>query len=178
MQNMSDYLAKLEGFPDLEAAIIRATKINKVLKAMLKLSDIPRESEFNFKPRSQTLLDKWNKILAAEPAPAAESATPANGVNGTSEEAAAPKGTKEATNGVNGGDTPKVPVKEDKTESSEEARKTSKVDDKVGSTPSSEKPAEEVSIAEILLFPPRRDLTLTFQQKTASAEPAAPELSA
>jgi len=53
----------------LEVSIIRATKINKVLKAILKLEEIPKESEFNFKDRSQVLLTKWNKILESEAVP-------------------------------------------------------------------------------------------------------------
>ncbi|KAI1488165.1 hypothetical protein F5X96DRAFT_105181 [Biscogniauxia mediterranea] len=90
MKSMSDFLGKLETFPDLEVSIIRATKINKVLKAILRLETIPKESEFEFKPRSQALLDKWNKLLAVDGgAPAA-----ANGVNGTS--GAQAKGEKEA----------------------------------------------------------------------------------
>ncbi|CAN8099300.1 unnamed protein product [Discula destructiva] len=65
MKLMSEYLLKLEGFPDLDSDIIRTTKINKVLKAMLKLDNIPKEEEFEFKPRSQVLLDKWTRVLAA-----------------------------------------------------------------------------------------------------------------
>ncbi|KAK4131873.1 hypothetical protein BT67DRAFT_137269 [Trichocladium antarcticum] len=76
MKLMADYVTKLEAFPDLEVSIIRATKINKVLKAVLKLDTIPREDEFKFKPRSQVLLDKWNKLLAVD-------GTPAEVVNGT-----------------------------------------------------------------------------------------------
>lgn len=91
MKGMSDFITKLEGFPDLEVSIIRATKINKVLKAILKLENIPKESEFNFKSRSQVLLDKWNKLLATDSAPAAE----ANGVNGSAKKDAPSK-----TNGV------------------------------------------------------------------------------
>ncbi|KAI2468024.1 hypothetical protein F4781DRAFT_282544 [Annulohypoxylon bovei var. microspora] len=94
MKSMSEFLAKLETFPDLEVSIIRATKINKVLKAILKLETIPKEEEFQFKPRSQTLLDKWNKLLATDGgAPA-----PANGINGASGDSA--KGGKGAANGV------------------------------------------------------------------------------
>ncbi|KAI1345117.1 hypothetical protein F5Y15DRAFT_410795 [Xylariaceae sp. FL0016] len=114
MQSMSEFLAKLETFPDLEVSIIRVTKINKVLKAILKLETIPREDEFKFKPRSQALLDKWNALLAVEgsaPAPVT------NGVNGTSSTAA--KSEKEATNGV------KEEVKEEtKVELENEAMKT------------------------------------------------------
>ncbi|KAI0842059.1 hypothetical protein F5Y06DRAFT_167017 [Hypoxylon sp. FL0890] len=91
MKGMSEFLAKLETFPDLEASIIRVTKINKVLKAILKLDEIPKEEEFQFKPRSQTLLDKWTKTLAADTG----AAGPANGVNGD-----AAKSGKGAANGV------------------------------------------------------------------------------
>jgi hypothetical protein len=65
MPLMADFLTKLEKLENLEANIIRATKINKVLKAILKLKEIPREEEFQFKPRSQALLDVWNKVLEA-----------------------------------------------------------------------------------------------------------------
>ncbi|KAI0508409.1 hypothetical protein F5B22DRAFT_404603 [Xylaria bambusicola] len=101
MKQVSDFLAKLETFPDLDVSIIRATKINKVLKAILKLESIPKEEEFRFKPRSQTLLDKWNILLASDggPAPTAGSSSAnANGVNGTT--GAAGKASKDAANGV------------------------------------------------------------------------------
>lgn len=83
MKQMSEYVNKLEGYADLEVSIIRATKINKVLKAILKMNAIPKEEEFQFKSRSQSLLDKWNKLLASEPAPPASAEITANG---TSEE--------------------------------------------------------------------------------------------
>lgn len=89
MKQMSEFVTKLEGYADLEVSIIRTTKINKVLKAILKLSAIPKEEEFQFKPRSQSLLDKWNKLLASE------QGTPvAPGTNGT---AAEPKAEEEET---------------------------------------------------------------------------------
>ncbi|RDL36660.1 uncharacterized protein BP5553_06012 [Venustampulla echinocandica] len=66
MKQMSEFVTKLEGYSELEVSIIRATKINKVLKAILKLNTIPREEEFKFKSRSQSLLDKWNKLLASQ----------------------------------------------------------------------------------------------------------------
>ena len=64
---MSDFLSKLESYPDLEGSIIRATKIHKVLKAMIKLTSIPRDEDYNFKKRSHELLSKWNKILQDDP---------------------------------------------------------------------------------------------------------------
>lgn len=81
MKQMSEFITKLEGYSDLEVSIIRVTKINKVLKAILKLDEIPKEAEFKFKERSTELLGKWNKIL--------ESETPATvpvQTNGTSKE--------------------------------------------------------------------------------------------
>lgn len=78
MKQMAEYISILENFSGMEVSIIRATKINKVLKAILKIDSIPREDEFNFKSRSKTLLDKWNKLMAD---------APTNGVNGASEAA-------------------------------------------------------------------------------------------
>jgi hypothetical protein len=115
MKSMSDYITKLEGFPDLEVSIIRITKINKVLKAILKLENIPKESEFNFKARSQVLLDQWNKLLSSEP-------TPTNGVNGTSAEGSEKKeatpanGVKEAGKKSKGGDKPSKVGEKEKSE--------------------------------------------------------------
>lgn len=104
MKQMSEFVTKLEGYADLEVSIIRATKINKVLKAILKLTTIPREEEFNFKPRSTALLDKWNKLLASEQGtPAAGAFTNGNGseakpsTEAKASPAEASSGTKETT---------------------------------------------------------------------------------
>lgn len=64
---MSDFLSELEVFPDLEGSIIRATKIHKVLKAMIKLPSIPLDEDYQFKTRSIDLLAKWNDILSNDP---------------------------------------------------------------------------------------------------------------
>lgn len=89
MPGMHEYIKLLEKFGNLEVSIIRETKINKVLKAVLKLDVIPREAEFQFKKRSQVLLDKWNKLLASEAS--------ANGVNGSESHG---DGKKTESNGV------------------------------------------------------------------------------
>lgn len=85
MQQLSEFVTILENMADLEVSIIRKTKINKVLKGILKLEAIPREEEFKFKERSQILLDKWNKLMADETPPAPATAA-VNGVNGGSAE--------------------------------------------------------------------------------------------
>lgn len=100
MKQMSEFVTKLEGYSDLEVSIIRATKINKVLKAILKLTTIPKEEEFKFKQRSQSLLDKWNKLLASEQGTPAATAAPngvSEGKSGGDDAKATPA---EATNGV------------------------------------------------------------------------------
>lgn len=124
MKMMSDYLTKLEGFPDLETEIIRLTKINKVLKAMLKLDNIPKEEEFQFKPRSQALLTEWNKTLAAdEAAPASAGPEETNGVNGHKKSDVKKEDPKSSVNGVKKADTEESEAV--KTESSKsEAPKT------------------------------------------------------
>src|SRR5271156_1035112 len=91
MKQMSEFISKLEGYAELEVSIIRATKINKVLKAILKLAEIPKENEFQFKDRSKSLLEKWNKILESAEQPAASGSTPAAGDESSS---------KELTNGI------------------------------------------------------------------------------
>ena len=137
MKTVSDYLTKLEGFPDLEVGVIRETKINKVLKAILKIETIPREDEFKFKPRSQTLLEKWNKLLAAEPA--------ANGTTAAAAGAGAATGAAAATNG----EAKSNGVKKDADAAAEEGKKdeADKTEDKAGADPAAEsdKPKEEVS---------------------------------
>ncbi|GAB0135345.1 hypothetical protein EsDP_00003687 [Epichloe bromicola] len=113
MQSMSDFIALLEKFGNLEVSIIRETKINKVLKAILKLDAIPREEEFQFKKRSQTLLDKWNKLLAGDAS--------ANGVNGNTNSHGDSK--KSESNGVKPESESKSaePSTESKAESAEAA---------------------------------------------------------
>ncbi|RGP75436.1 pwwp domain-containing 3 [Fusarium longipes] len=119
MEQMSEYVTMLENLKDLEVSIIRGTKINKVLKAILKLESIPREDEFNFKDRSQVLLDKWNKLLTAE------TATP----------------TAESTNGVNGKSDAKPEEKKD--DSGKETTEEPKSEAPKASEPKAEKPEEE-----------------------------------
>ena len=127
MKLMSDYITKLEGFPDLEVSIIRATKINKVLKAILKLENIPKEDEFKFKSRSQVLLDKWNKLLAVDGTPTA----PAAEVNGTSKAPAKANGVSKkgesaepAKEEASKEDAKEEASKEDAKEESKEAAKS------------------------------------------------------
>lgn len=105
MADMANHLKALEEDPNLEVSIIRGTKINKVLKAILKIESIPKEEVFNFKSRSAALLSKWNAILGT---PAEPSVVPeAPKVNGEAHaDAAAPKVEKESSAAAEKADEP------------------------------------------------------------------------
>lgn len=62
---MAGFFDDLEQHRDLEATIIRTTKIHKVLKNILRLESVPKDDEFNFKKRSQEMLDHWTQALSA-----------------------------------------------------------------------------------------------------------------
>lgn len=92
MDSMSDYLKQLELHDDLEAEVIKKTKVHKVLKAIIKLEGIPKEEEFEFKKRSTDLLNKWGGALAAETDTAPETTT-----NGVKQDKEASEPAKEET---------------------------------------------------------------------------------
>lgn len=153
MKMMSDYLSKLEGFPDLEAEIIKLTKINKVLKAILKVDNIPKEEEFRFKPRSQVLLNEWNKTLAADEA-AVASAGPdeANGVNGHKKADVKKEEPNPSVNGVKKADTEESEAVKTESSKSEAPKAESKSgvkpkDDEAGETEKVKEAADEESKA-------------------------------
>ncbi|KAJ5038758.1 uncharacterized protein L3040_006438 [Drepanopeziza brunnea f. sp. 'multigermtubi'] len=100
MKQMSEFVSKLEGYHDLEVSIIRATKINKVLKAILKLPKIPQEDVHGFKKRSQKLLDQWNKLLASSDTTPASGSAPATNGEAKSEVEGTKASPAEATNGT------------------------------------------------------------------------------
>lgn len=127
MANMADYLKQLEQHEDLEADIIKKTKVHKVLKAIIKLDNIPKEEVHNFKSRSTELLNKWNGALASADGESAEKTTPAatNGVKADDEKSESAKA-----------DTPAVEKKEETKEESKEELKEAKEETKA-------EPAEE-----------------------------------
>ncbi|KAL2065086.1 hypothetical protein VTL71DRAFT_4226 [Oculimacula yallundae] len=160
MKQMSEFIAKLQLYADLEVSIIRATKINKVLKAILKLSHIPREEEFQFKDRSQELLDKWNKSLATD-TPSAAPAVPAttNGNGKAEAEIAKVSPAEETTNGIKESSTD---------EKVEEKAEDKPVTEKAASPEVKDAPAEAESAPE----------EPTEEPKVPAAEPAPVESTA
>lgn len=86
MKTMADYFTQLEALEDLEQAVIRGTKIHKVLKAILKLGHIPKDEDYHFKDRSMALLTKWQKVLDGEDPDKTEVALAEEKVEETEEE--------------------------------------------------------------------------------------------
>ena len=66
MATMDDFFKQLEAYTNLEPAIIRGTKIYKVLRGVVKLSSIPKEEEYQFKKRSNDLLASWHEALGSK----------------------------------------------------------------------------------------------------------------
>ena len=132
MQMLSNFLGRLEEHPDLEGSIIRATKIHKVLKAMIRLSSIPKDEEFHFKKRSHELLQKWNKILLEDPTASAAD----------KEDDAKPDAP---TNGI-GKDTEEEPAKDEAEEGvAPEDESKEELENKIGTTVEGAQEAESTN---------------------------------
>jgi len=155
---MAEFVTKLEGYADLEVSIIRATKINKVLKAILKLNSIPKEEEFQFKTRSQTLLDKWNKLLASEASTPVSTTAPVTAATNGFKEDAKPEGEEktitsastETPNGVkdeSSGAKPEANVDEKALEVEVEPEEATKTAD-VAAAPAPSKETTKEAVAE------------------------------
>lgn len=83
MPGMSEFFKQLEGHEDLEPELIRKTKIHKVLKGIVKLDHVPLDDEYNFKKRSQNMLETWNRRMEADADTAPRSAIPVEGAAAT-----------------------------------------------------------------------------------------------
>jgi hypothetical protein len=66
MKNMSLYLEKLEQIEIPSQIVADDTHIRKVLKKILNLDQIPRDSKFSFKERVARLLEKWKESWEKE----------------------------------------------------------------------------------------------------------------
>jgi septal ring factor EnvC (AmiA/AmiB activator) len=157
MANMADYLKQLEAHEDLEAEVIKRTKVHKVLKAIIKLDNIPKEEEHNFKQRSIELLNKWSGTLAADGESATTSATPAtNGVKADDEKS---ESAKAETPAVEKKEEAKeeaqeetVEEKKDAEEKNEEEKNEEEKKDDAPAEPAAPEPADkdgDVSMADV-----------------------------
>ncbi|KAJ6134271.1 hypothetical protein N7523_000593 [Penicillium sp. IBT 18751x] len=130
---MATYFAKLEKHTDLEVSIIRSTKINKVLKMIVKLNTIPRDEEFNFRQRAMNILSSWKPVLdSGTPAGDKEAKPTTNGSSKEDEGADTPKlepkEEKEPETKAASEDTPMPDVDADKPEETEAEKETTEVE--------------------------------------------------
>lgn len=54
----------IEEYDGMTADHLRTTKIGKVMKRVMQLTEIPRDDEFHFKDRAEKLCAKWGAIIA------------------------------------------------------------------------------------------------------------------
>ena len=142
MATMGTYFDKLEKHADLEVSIIRSTKINKVLKMIVKLNSIPRDEEFNFRHRAMNILSSWKAVLDSDTPVGDKDFKPtANGSSKEDEGAETPKleteEEKEPENKAGSDDTPMPDADADKPD------ETEKHEAPQGDKPAEEKPTEE-----------------------------------
>ena len=162
---MSDFLSELELFPDLEGSIIRATKIHKVLKQMIKLDHIPLEEEFKFKDRSTKLLSKWNDILSSD-GPSDEKGDDKDEEKPTKSKSKDPTPAEDSAPTTNGGLKSNEPQAE-KAKAGEAAAPESEskenLEKKIGTTVEGEKEADAQKPAEEAT----KDAEMTVGEKTS-----------
>ncbi|KAK2745072.1 hypothetical protein FQN55_006429 [Onygenales sp. PD_40] len=152
MGSMSNYIQKLESYSDLEVSIIRGTKINKVLKAIIKLNSIPKDEEYDFRGRAINILNKWKTLLDSD-IPSTEKEQPEEKekekpkANGHEQANGKPAAAEETTDGGDEGATAAAAADEDTpmpdADAAEKA-KTAEDDGKSGTSPAPAKEAEAV----------------------------------
>jgi hypothetical protein len=168
MPQMATYIKKLEGYADLEVSIIRTTKINKVLKALIKLNTIPRDEEFQFRKRSVELLSQWNKILGADPTDGDMGADKENATNGVHDE--------KSEDAMEEDKKDEIPAPEDKSAAPTEVKPNAEpVPEKPAEPAQTEKPAVEEPKAAVVEEPtkPEAVVPATIEKAPESAEAAA-----
>lgn len=62
---MSKLFKQLEDNEKIEAAILRETKIHKVMKGIMRAENVPADGEFGFRRRAERLWEGWRVLLEA-----------------------------------------------------------------------------------------------------------------
>ena len=66
LKDLSEHMGNLEQHQQLEAHIIKGTRIHKVLRGIIKTTHIPEGDEYGFRTRSQDLLDHWARATGED----------------------------------------------------------------------------------------------------------------
>lgn len=88
---MAGFFTKLESHGEIEVSIIRETKIQKVLRAILKLSSIPKDEQYSFKKRAVDILSSWKNLLDSDISSAKQGQAKTNGVDKEKSDSANPE---------------------------------------------------------------------------------------
>lgn len=149
MATMGTYFEKLEKHSDLEVSIIRSTKINKVLKMIVKLNSIPRDEEFKFRERAINILSNWKNVLDSD-GPVDGSKPTSNGTAKDDDAADTPKleteEEKEPETKTTNDDTPMPDAKEENEDEDEDENEKSAPKDSADAAPAEEKPEEKTEV--------------------------------
>ena len=169
---MADYLKQLEQHEDLEADIIKKTKVHKVLKAIIKLDNIPKEEVHNFKSRSTELLNKWNGALASADGESAEKTTPAatNGVKADDEKSESAKADTPAAEKEESKEESKDESKEAAKEETKEETKAEPTEEKKDEAPKEDAPAESAAAEPAAAAPADKDGDVSMADVEATKE--------
>ncbi|KAJ5232609.1 hypothetical protein N7468_005565 [Penicillium chermesinum] len=135
MATMSTYFDKLEKHADLDVTTIRSTKINKVLKMIVKLNSIPRDEDFNFRDRSMAILSNWKHVLDND----------GPGASTDNENGPSPNGAPAAEESA---ETPKLETEEEKEGENKASAEDTHMPDVDEAETADDKPAREVEKAE------------------------------
>lgn len=88
---MAGFFTRLESHGEIEVSIIRETKIQKVLRAILKLSSIPKDEQYSFKKRAVDILSSWKNLLDSDVASAKHGQAKTNGIDKEKDDSANPE---------------------------------------------------------------------------------------
>jgi hypothetical protein len=156
LPQLSAHIKTLEINPDLEISIIRKFKVNKVLKQLLKIDDIPSDGFHRFRERAEKLLLRWSTATQeagddtnGEVTPSVEDNKPNQSVEKTENEPSEEKKEDDGSEKKNGSDDKKV-ESEDKKDDAAVSSGENKADDepKQGDNNNSHEPAAEEKPAE------------------------------
>ncbi|UZJ53786.1 hypothetical protein CBS101457_003106 [Exobasidium rhododendri] len=86
LDELDKTMKQVEGYEGITADVLRVTKIGKVMRRVVQLPSIPRDEEFKFKERAETLCEKWAAVFSAAKGATSEEANPTNGSSQPKEE--------------------------------------------------------------------------------------------
>lgn len=69
MDTANDAFTAIEQYEGMTLEQLRTTKIGKVFKRVMQLTDVPKDDEFHFKDRAEKLCARWGAIMSGTEPP-------------------------------------------------------------------------------------------------------------